>query len=250
MTLRQTIFTGLAMLLLYLPLKSEITTTVFDQSIAVHTDKEAVEGYKGCDASNLKKMPAYVFDLQIIKPGKQSTCGARSPGSWTSFSKKNSTDGTALFEHLPEGKYRIICYSGTAIGCEINGYTKGFPNKSIVYEKEVSPVIHLNESPIIPVENKRDFLLQTGLLKVFPNPASDEINIHFKNEEMRGEVTIALVNLLGQTVASNPYLLDKNISSYRWTINVQNQPPGAYFISLTGSNGKSHQQKILIQRNY
>ena len=244
MILKQTIFAGLAMLLFYLPLKSEITTTIFDQSIAVHTDKEAVEGYKGCDPFRLKKVPAYIFELQVKAPIKTRTCDWGSGKTWSTLSRKTSKDGSTIFENLPDGMYKVVCLSGEAIGCLI----KSEKTRSIVFAKEVSQVINLGKMPFQvlgrrPTTSKNLF----GILNVFPNPTSDKLNIHLTGSQIDSKVTIVLYNLLGQEAIR---LEDETVnvgSLNSWQLNISQLISGSYMLRVFDDKGISFQQKIVVE---
>lgn len=243
MILKQSFLAGLAILLFSIPLKSEITTTIHNNSITASTDKLGVSGYKGCDPTTAKDAPAFVFELQKKKSGKEYTCGPNNADKWTLMKKISSKENTIVFDELPEGKYRVICYSGFAIGCSLNGVTNGLPRKSIVYEKESSDLIYLSKEVSISDEIKNSL---SDEISVFPNPAFSQFTVQLDNENLENEVTLSLINLLGQVVESNQHQLDNSSNQYSWIMDSSNYRPGAYFIHLTDSNGKSLQKKILI----
>src|SRR5690606_8378629 len=59
----------------------------------------------------------------------------------------------------------------------------------------------------------------TKEFSIYPNPASDEINISIKNDEM---YTFKIINVLGQTV----------ITTNNKRINIAHLAPGEYFLSV------------------
>lgn len=247
---KRTIVVGIAMLLLYLPLRSEVITSISNNTLSVTSTSSGLSGFHGCDVLTAKKIPAYVFELQTQKTNKTNsanTCNTKS--RWTTIAKKESSDKTITFENLPDGKYRVICLSGQAIGCILVGDTDEFPAKSIIYQKEISAPVRIGYDQRLPQTALSSIKADNSILKVFPNPATEEITIELQSTELQTEVSIALVDLLGQTVNIANHPLDKNSTNYSWQMNVQDYPPGAYFIRLQDQSGKQLSQKVIIQDN-
>jgi hypothetical protein len=63
---------------------------------------------------------------------------------------------------------------------------------------------------------------------VYPNPATDNINIRFE-EPLDGEVTIRLLNSQGKLVKTDVM----EVTAVEKQINLQDLPSGAYFLKLT-----------------
>lgn len=76
--------------------------------------------------------------------------------------------------------------------------------------------------------------LNSKALSIYPNPASDVINVSLKNGEVAGNIQIA--NLAGQNVLSV-----KATSS----INVSFLPAGVYIVKATDNKGVTHMSKIV-----
>ena len=80
--------------------------------------------------------------------------------------------------------------------------------------------------------------LSTSTLKIYPNPAKDKVYIQgFIHQDS----TIEIYNLVGQKV-----ITQKSKSGLTQTIDVQFLPKGTYIIKATDINGKSFQEKLLI----
>jgi len=80
-------------------------------------------------------------------------------------------------------------------------------------------------------------------IKVYPNPANNEIKVVWDSKANTQVSTISITNLMGQWVYS------KTISGNQEgqiTVNTSNFPDGIYFIELTGSKEKSV-KKIIVQ---
>ena len=63
---------------------------------------------------------------------------------------------------------------------------------------------------------------------VYPNPASDNLNIRF-DEPLEGEVTVQLINAQGKLVKTDVM----EVTVIEKQINLQDLPAGAYFLKLT-----------------
>ncbi len=64
--------TAIAMLCWVAATKAAITSHYENGDLIVHTDQWGVAGYKGCDATHLKRMPAYILKFRYqnkIKKG-------------------------------------------------------------------------------------------------------------------------------------------------------------------------------------
>jgi len=241
MTLKRTMIAGLVMLLLYLPLHGNITTTIKDQSITVTSSQQGQAGLHGCDPTTAKKAEAYVFQLQTKPKNQGGTCAAPKAGKWTTQSEKTSSDGTVTFNNLPDNKYRVICLSGEAIGCEIIGTT----DRSIVYRKEVSQLIDLgaeqqdNVSAITKASNADTELL------VYPNPASNEINVQLQSQTLDGPLQMELFDMLGQQVLTKATSYTKG-AQQTWQLDIQTFSAGAYLIKLTDEAQQARYRKVII----
>jgi len=242
MTLKRTIIAGLAMLLLYLPLHGNITTTIKGQSITVTSSQQGQAGLHGCNPTSAKKAEAYVFQLQTKPKNIGGTCAAPKAGQWTIQSEKPSNDGTITFNNLPDGKYRIICLSGEAIGCEIAGTT----DRSIVYRKEVSQVVDLGAalqndlSAITKVSQANTELL------VYPNPASNEINVQLQSQTLDGPLQMELFDMLGKQVLTKTATYTKG-AQQTWQLDTQTFSSGTYLIKLTDDTQQARYCKVIIE---
>ncbi len=77
--------------------------------------------------------------------------------------------------------------------------------------------------------------------KVFPNPATDVLNISFENFQDLDEVKISLTSILGSTIIQSRWLQNK-----RTQIDVSELPRGMYFVTLEKGN-VSLVQKVVIK---
>jgi len=83
-------------------------------------------------------------------------------------------------------------------------------------------------------------IANNGEFKIYPNPASGEVNIILPNT---GESKIDIHDMLGHSVFSNLYNADNGMIS----INIQNLPKGIYFISITQNNVQQKVSKLVVE---
>ncbi len=224
--------------------KGAITTHYEDGDLVVWTDNPGESGYKGCDAAHMTPVVAYVFELQRLNSGGMLTCSAGSRGRWRTIGTQNSDDGRTVFTNIPEGHYRVICRVGKAIGCEIVGAEEGYPGRSIVYEREVSGVVGLGVDKREEVDLGVGDLGEDGLV-VFPNPASAEISILFRNDIIGSEVSISIFDLLGKKLHEEKDLVTQGKNSI-WKVSVKNYSSGTYIVLLKEEGGAVWQHKFVV----
>ncbi len=80
-----------------------------------------------------------------------------------------------------------------------------------------------------------------GMLKVYPNPANEQLNVILIMNE-NSNVSIRLINTLGQTVYS---LQENNIQQIQKSIETSNFSRGVYFLELSNENGRVLEKIIL-----
>lgn len=80
-----------------------------------------------------------------------------------------------------------------------------------------------------------------GQLNVYPNPANDRLNVTLIMNE-NSDVTIRLINTLGQTVYS---VQENNIQQMQKSIEITNFSRGIYFLELSNKNGRVLEKIIL-----
>ena len=79
---------------------------------------------------------------------------------------------------------------------------------------------------------------------IFPNPASDKINIRFYQDNI-GKANILLFNTLGQLVYVDQIFVDNCLSEH--VINVDNLPKGLYFLKITNADGLTDTSKVIVE---
>ena len=79
---------------------------------------------------------------------------------------------------------------------------------------------------------------------IFPNPASDKINIRFY-QNVFGKTNLLLFNALGQTVYSDNIFVNDGLNEH--VITVDNLPKGLYFLRITNADGLTETIKVIVE---
>jgi hypothetical protein len=90
-------------------------------------------------------------------------------------------------------------------------------------------------------ESSHELLLND--FKAFPNPADDEINIHFETKE-QGDLMIEMVDVSGKWV--NKELRKNFTGKFDQTFNLSNAPQGNIIISIM-QNGKQFSHTVMVK---
>jgi hypothetical protein len=83
---------------------------------------------------------------------------------------------------------------------------------------------------------------EIGGFNIYPNPATDEINIRIKSINKAVEVTLSEIS--GKVISTNKYSEFDKI-----TLRTDHLPGGIYFISVKSQNGV-YQKKVCISRDF
>ena len=235
----------------YAAIKIEMT----DNNVYVSTDEVGTAGYKGCETEKLRSVNAYVYTLyrkQIKSQKNAQTCSSNSKGSWVEVAKKESEFLKEEFQNMPFGEYKATVYAGKAIGCNIDGDTKNYPSKSIVYQQEKSSIFSLNNEEAslvdaagvnIPVNNS-----DNDAMKVFPNPTNGELHIQIKDSKLKSNANIVFYDLLGQEAMTLSRSIDDE-KFQEWQVNVSDFAEGAYILRVFDNEGTSYEKKVIVTDN-
>ncbi|MDA9262206.1 T9SS type A sorting domain-containing protein [bacterium] len=79
-------------------------------------------------------------------------------------------------------------------------------------------------------------------IKIFPNPATDFVNVAIASNEVNKKIEI--IDLLGKVVYSNSVAEDNT----KLRVNTSNFLPGVYFVSITSNNKSIRTSKIVIAK--
>ena len=109
------------------------------------------------------------------------------------------------------------------------------------YAINISGSAHMNAPT--EMENANTAFDQEALIKVYPNPAADKINLEF--ESVSGNNSIAVYNIEGKMMISEQKYLSEGMNTIE--LNTTDLPNGIYFISVE-NNGVINKIKFLISR--
>lgn len=135
----------------------------------------------------------------------------------------NCTDGTVLstesqFTPSENGQYRLVV--------EKNGCS------------DTSSCFSYNKVGLADNVNNVAFT-------VYPNPASDVLNVNLKGVSLTDKVLLSIVDMTGRTVVQNE--ISKTMENQTLSLNVSNLKSGVYFIQMTGNGMSFPTKKIVIQ---
>lgn len=131
--------------------------------------------------------------------------------------------------YSPLSKYPLFSISNTTLSTSLAGTT----TETLVTINNNYKTVGINESANKALAN----------VTVYPNPAKDNINISFSNENAE-PASYQLVNVLGQSIRQQSIPAVKGESLYN--INLSDVESGIYFVKLTVGN-KTSVTKITVQ---
>jgi hypothetical protein len=82
-------------------------------------------------------------------------------------------------------------------------------------------------------------------LTIFPNPATDQINIRFR-AKTAGEITLSVVDQLGKTIKTGTFFVKNGQNEFDFK--TDDLHSGLWFIGLKGLSGISEYKKIIIRK--
>ncbi len=103
---------------------------------------------------------------------------------------------------------------------------------------EVSLISNINSGSVL-VDIKEDVEHQLMYVKLYPNPASNEVNLDF--DKLVNNVKICVCNINGAVV------LEKQYSGTKLSISTEQIPDGMYFIKAFDGRTEIAKQKVIIQ---
>ncbi len=244
---QQTILIAILLLgLMPTMLLGEVIVEVNGNTILATTDKIGKNGFTGCQEDKLKETSAYIFRLEQLTGGSSPCGGSSSLSKWHVISEKKSKVGSVKFKDLPEGKFKVTCMIGEDIGC-----LREDGARSIVYGKVESSIIQISsstqtklDSVVNSLTNKKEYL------KVYPNPANDQISILFESNQIEGILNLRIYDITGNLHKSIPVNYTKS-TQLNVEVIISFLSPGTYIVTLENKDsGLQLNRKLLIQNNY
>jgi hypothetical protein len=196
------------------------------------TDKRQIES----DELTLVAKKSYIFKTENVTG--YLTIPLLHPTTKEPVKLEDKTEYFASVEYIPRNNsyHELLIYANDTMYYEANYQaTKslGQPRRSSALQKgdekhfsldcfdyPMTPVIRLNVRSTVKEKN----VLEDITIRVFPNPATSELNIESPNQDI---TSLKLQNILGQTVLAQDFAN---------TINVSQLPNGIYHLILENDN--------------
>ena len=86
-------------------------------------------------------------------------------------------------------------------------------------------------------------LLEKNKVSLYPNPASDFLNVEISNTELKN-VTIKMYNIIGNVVNTEVEVL----GDHRYFIKLKDLPPGYYLLAIKDGNNKINETYKFLKR--
>ena len=148
--------------------------------------------------------------------------------------------------HYIGGTYNALGNDGLRFNKSIN-----WPVNQAVSQEVADALFHNSDHIPVTMElavtynlGSNEIAENTLSFDIFPNPASDKINIRFYQDNI-GKANILLFNTLGQLVYVDQIFVDNCLSEH--VINVDNLPKGLYFLKITNADGLTDTSKVIVE---
>jgi len=216
-----------------------------DNDIIVSTTRKAVEGYKGCEKNDLKKVSAYIYTLYKKGEKQDNNESCSLPQPWKKISTKDSNNSEEIFKNLPDGEYKAVVYVASPIGCDIEGNSQ----KSIIYLKDKSGIVSFKSNEKTELKesspSNSSAKINSNDLEVFPIPTKDKLTVKLSNSKLVSSANMTFYDLQGKLVLENTYNIG-NGNQLEWNIDVSTFSSGTYLLRVDDSFGNSYTKKIVV----
>jgi hypothetical protein len=79
-------------------------------------------------------------------------------------------------------------------------------------------------------------------IQIFPNPASTQCNIHVRSYKSTSDYILKILDSRGVTIRN----LDVAGADVHYILDLQDWPPGAYFVQLIDQAGRQLTRKFIV----
>ena len=116
------------------------------------------------------------------------------------------------------------------------------PLSSVGFGGDFVPVVRLNigSTPIFSAVTET--LDASNQIKLFPNPASDQVQLNIELQKISSQVNIDLMDIQGRLIQSNQL---GSLKSFSTEIDVHNLPAGTYFVRIATDFGVRTERLII-----
>jgi hypothetical protein len=153
------------------------------------------------------------------------------------FAIERSTDGGSHWNTL--GKVAASGFSSLPVSYS---YSDGTPAAG-VNDYRLQSVDRDGKATFSPIKVVRTGLISS--MSVFPNPATDYVNVSLSSNEAAGSVSVRILNQSGQVLAERRL---ENASGTTVSMPVGSYPQGNYLILVVGADGSKQVSKLFISR--
>ena len=183
----------------------------------------------------------------------QSTHGSNDSDCHSSGGMDDRFDFILMSENIYGGRDGIRYVSGSynAIGQDGQHFNMSInsPTNHAVSQEVANALFHNSDHLPVTMELSVTYnqdvneLTDNGLsFDIFPNPATDIINIRFYQNNI-GKANLLLFNTLGQLVYSDVVFVNDCLSEH--VIPIENLPKGFYFLKITNADGLTQTVKVI-----
>jgi len=200
-----------------------------------NTEDALLEAYVSVTNETDKEIEVLVrrTDIEIVDSTVNSFCwGACYPPNFSEATQvvkipANSTDNNSFI-----GDYSPDSHEGTSV-LKYTFFVAADPSDS------VSIIVYYQ----IGAAGVRDWTLDPSQIKLYPNPASDHVNVRFPTVLTRITMLV-LIDITGQTVYQQKLYNGEQMHR----ISTSQFPQGNYFLLLSDQQGASYSKKLIINR--
>jgi hypothetical protein len=126
----------------------------------------------------------------------------------------------------------------------VNGYTKykfGIKaGKVIIDTMKLGEYVFANKNGGVPTFVKQETKKEHGL-KLFPNPATNQVTIQMNQQSLTGNETYQVKNIEGKLVGSG------SVSSAEFSLDCSSYAKGTYFVTIYANKKLCAREKLIIQ---
>ncbi len=216
------------------------TADLLAYQFAIDFDTEALE-YIDLQVDAATKMRSDNFGFSFLELGVITVCWFDQSTQETTYSTNFADDRSLLFNLRFLAKEsvnlsKLITLNGDFVS------SRAYERKGELEEKtgKLIPTISFNSLD----QNQTNF--DHSALEIFPNPAKDNVYLHYKLEQEESYVEIKVLNALGQMVKTEKFKERRRKGTY--LLNISDLLEGTYFIHFQ-ANEKSTLRKLMKLRH-
>lgn len=193
----------------------------------------------------------YVYDCLYLhflgnRPVTETINQFRRPGNYTVQYTLYSVSGAALSEQLYHNVDDNANYRLGGQDALISTYTRTvLAVDSFVYEVSGDALISAASAPVAPELAPVATNTASASMNVYPNPATDNINVNISG--ITGETTIRIANLAGVTVVAPVTVNIPADAEYIYRTSINGLASGIYFIHVQGENATLSRKLVVTK---